>query len=187
MRDRNHPLKQIPNRVFSIIQAFKEDFNKDLSDVPARYPDGKIVYLSQHATVPLMMVRDEYFTQIGYRTAPTIEDLIHAMEESEAPIIFIQYTPAWFEIENLIRISMFINACRNRARRKGPVVMLATYSVEIPQILKEKSDHFTQVYPYRITGKQLALKEQTRIDKIPESSSGPGPGSKLYGQVKLGV
>ena len=50
----------------------------------------------------------------------TIEELIHEIEISRPPVIFIPYTPAWFAVDNPDDITRFITVGRDRARKKGP-------------------------------------------------------------------
>jgi len=187
MRDRNNPLKHIPPQAFTIIQSFREEFIRDLADIPTRYQGGIIPVISQQMTVPVLMVREEFQDRIVYLQAVTLEDLIREIETSPAPIVFIQYTPAWYENCEPEKIDSFIALCRERARKKGSVVILAVFSVDIIQPLKNGTDHFTQVYPVRTREKLLALKEQTRLDSIDISLPGPVTVSKMCGQMKLGI
>ena len=46
-----------PETGIHIIQAFREDFIPDPADLPARYPAGTILYLSQSLTVPVLVVK----------------------------------------------------------------------------------------------------------------------------------
>jgi hypothetical protein len=64
--------------------------------------------------------------------------------------------------------------------------MLALLSVDVLESLKDGADHFTQLYLVRERRRALALKEQTRLEKIAVSFTGPVITSKLFGQVKLG-
>ena len=185
MRERNNPLRHLPPRAFTIIQAFREAFIHDLADVPARYPTGTILYLSQSLTVPVLVVKKKYQDRVAYRQARTIEELIHEIEISRSPVIFIQYTPAWFDMNNPDDITRFITVCRDRARKKGPVVLLALHTTDIIPSLKDGADHDTSLSPVRLRGRVLALKEQIRLDQIDLSFSSPVMAKKLCGQMKL--
>jgi hypothetical protein len=66
------------------------------------------------------------------------------------------------------------------------VVILALLSVDVLESLKDGADHFTQLYPVRERRRALALKEQTRLDNIVESFTGPVIALKFYGLMKLG-
>jgi hypothetical protein len=112
----------------------------------------------------------------------SIDELIYKIETSHAEVLFIKYTLAWFEMEYPYFSILFIIACRDRAWKKGPLVIIALLSVAVLDSLQDGADHFTQLYPVRV----FTLKEQTRLDKILVSFTGPVIASKLFGQMKQG-
>jgi hypothetical protein len=62
----------------------------------------------------------------------------------------------------------FITVCRDCARKKGPLVIIALISVDVLESLKD-GQSITQLYLVRERRRALSLKEQTRLDKIVES------------------
>jgi hypothetical protein len=67
MRDRNNQLKHIPPQAFTIIQSFREEFIRDLADIPTWYQTGNILYLSQYMKVPVLMVKEEHQDRIAFQ------------------------------------------------------------------------------------------------------------------------
>jgi len=184
MRDRNNPLKHLPPDAFSIVLASREIFRRDLADLPARYPKIKITYLTGLIGVPYLILKEQYQESLDLRMAETFERLISIVRSDRSSLLFIGHSPVLFDDDHAVRAALFGEVCRERAKKCGPVVLLATHPDPILSTLKETADYFIEFGGIRLCGLRLAIKEQTTLESLPVTSGIKGD-ERLYGQMKL--
>lgn len=185
MSDNPHPLRNIHQNAFTIIQTSEDEFQRDLADLPVRYPDSQFTYISYHFNTPLIRFKEEYQDRMTCLKAGTLEDLTQIIEDDRSAVLFIKYNPGWFMVDRADLVLEFNECCRARARKAGPVVVLTSYMDRSLLKLDGKADYFYQVGKIRIRGKCLAIREQTRLDRLPQSSPGQMIKVKMCGQTKL--
>lgn len=186
MRDRNNPLKQIPPRSFTVIQTSHDMFQKDLADIPARYPCGRITYLNNHRFVPLLRLREEDRNRLDHREIQTFDELISTIESDRSAILFIEYGLTWFKVDYADQVVIFTDVCRTRARKGGPVVVITAAMDRGLLSLEGKADYFFQIGKEEHQERRLRTRNQKRLDEIPAGKMQIGEKGRMYGQMKLG-
>jgi hypothetical protein len=186
MRDRNNPLRSIPDQAFTIIQASHEDFHKYLADIPARYPGGRITCINNHRFVPLLKVREEYQDRLDHRIVPTLDELLALTGSDRSAILFIEYHPLWFGIDRPDEVLLFNEVCRNRARQGGPVVLITAVMDRALLALDGKADHFFQIGKIQFRRGKPVNRAQTCLDTYQTTMQGVKEKGRLLGQTRLG-
>ena len=184
MRDRNNPLKHLLPDAFTIIMASREIFRRDLADLPVRYPKMRIAYLSGLIGVPYLILKEQYQENLDFHMVETFERLIAIVRSDRSALLFIGHSPALFGYDHTDRAALFGEVCRERAKKSGPVVLLATNPDPILSALKETADYFIEFGGIRLNGVRLAIKEQTTLESLPVTSGINGD-ERLFGQMKL--
>jgi hypothetical protein len=187
MRDRNNPLKNIPPGAFTIIQASHAEFHKELSDIPARYPSGRISYINNHQFVPLIMFKEEEQDRLDHLMITEPDKLLSTIESDTSAILFIEYHLSWFKPDSPEELNQFCEICRSRAKRGGPVVLITAILDRGLLALEGKADFFFQMGKIKLAGIRLKMKEQRSLDETSCSESCCMERVRMYGQMKLEI
>jgi len=184
MRDHTNPLKNIPPEAFSIFQASHKDFLTCLTDIPRRYPTGRITYINNHDFVPLLQFKEEEQDRLDHLKINSLSELLEYIAADTSAILFIEYHLSWFRPYNKEEMIQFCEVCKTRARRGGPVVAVTAIMDRNLLFLDGKADHFFQVRTWELK-KVRAIKEQTYLDSLPAGPVGVMEKGRIYGQTKL--
>lgn len=185
MRDRNNPLKNFPQHVFTIIQASHADFHRELADLPSRYPTGRITYINNHQYVPLLKIREEEMYRFNHYQIETLPELLSFIGNDSSSVLIIEHHLSWFKPDNAEELTSFNEICRKRAQRGGPVVYITAIMDRWLLKLDGKADFFIQIGKMPLRGRALALKEQTYLDNLPEDPVGVMEKARMYGQTSF--
>lgn len=186
MRNRNNPLKNIPQDAFTIIQASHAEFLKYLEDIPLRYSAGRITYINNHQFIPLIRFNEEDQGRLYHLEIHSLGELLKTVESDRSTILFIEYKFMWFGVDNPDLLLQFNEICKKRARKGGPVVLITAIMDRALLALDGKADFFFQLGKVELRGRTLAIREQVHLDEYPTGALEPGKKGRLYGQMKLG-
>ena len=186
MHDSDNPLMNIPPHAFTIIQASHSEFHKYLSDIPVRYPKGRITYINNHQFVPLLKLNEKYQGRLDHLKISTFSELLTIIASDNSAILFMEYAMKWFGIDKPDDMLLFNEMCRKRAKQGGPVVVITAIMDRALLALDGKADYFFQIGTVSLRGRRLAIKEQTRLDEVPVGTSGNVEKRRMFGQMKLG-
>ncbi len=114
----------------------------------------------------------------------SFERLIEAIRSVRSVLLFIGHSPGLFGDDLVEKASLYGEVCRERARKIGQVILLATHPDLILSTLKETVDYFIEFGGIRLCGFRLAIKEQTTLESHPVVSGIKGE-ERLFGQMKL--
>nr|WP_319539533.1 hypothetical protein [uncultured Methanospirillum sp.] len=134
--------------------------------------------------MPYLLLKEQYQESLDFRIAETFERLITIVRSDRSALLVIGHSPVRFGDDHTGRATLFGEVCRERAKKCGPVVLLATHSDPILSTLKEIADYFIEFGGIRLCGLRLAIKEQTTLESLPVTPGIKGD-ERLYGQMKL--
>lgn len=186
MRNRNNPLKNIPDNAFTVIHTCRQEFFKYLADIPVRYPQGRITYITDHPYVSLIAFREEHQDRLDHLEIQSFQDLLRVIDNDCSAILFIEYKMNWVGMDDPENRELFISSCKKRARQGIAVVVISAIMDQILLEFEGTADYFFQMGRIELKGKRLAKKEQTILDGIVIENLCPGEKRKLFGQMKLG-
>jgi len=102
----------------------------------------------------------------------TLSELLATIASDRSAILFIEYHLGWFGVDRSDQMLEFNEVCRKRAQKGGPVVVVTAVMDRALLALDGKADYFFQVGKIELRGRALAIKEQTRLDKVPVGNPG---------------
>jgi hypothetical protein len=166
----------IPKDSFTILIGSSDFLTRTLTDVPAKFRHGKIVYIHSGGGHLYLHPSSGDRDRIEFREERNIIDIIVMLESDPARFVILAYDPAWF-CHNEEYIGPCGYVCRKRSGSRQEVLLISeTFDSTISE-LESMADKLVYVET-RLSGSNKSYTDPLRY--VPGSSpSGHIPPTKL--------